>query len=487
MSKLFFTASAIALIGGPAAALTAPELWADWQETMAGLGTELTATSEDYADGTLVLVDVTDSGDLSGSASRTSYGDVTLVEQADGSVRIDVPAVMEVVSETDVEGEAVGFTMRVESEDFLNVARDEGDVRVYDSTAGSLTYGFDELPMPEDEGDEFDGSFRLTMTDYASVTRIAPDDTYESTLDGSLSIVAEGSGETAFQLSYELAEIDGTITGTVPDFGPEPDMTDIASLGLFYDLDLSHGGSTLSFSGETETGPAQVDGTSTGGTVATSLTEEGLGYAVSSTGIAVTITPPGFPLPMNLSAAELGSSFDMPLAVTGEPAPFGMSVIVDELTVDESLWALFDPTGQLPRDAATLRLQLDGTATVIANILDPEEMAALGDGAPATPHSLDITELLVSAAGAELTGTGSLTFPDPATNPMPLGAATLGLTGGFALLDRLVALGFVPPAQSAIIRGMAGAVTESVGEDALRSELEFTEGGILANGLPLPF
>ncbi|MGB3409461.1 MAG: DUF2125 domain-containing protein, partial [Jannaschia sp.] len=115
---------------------------------------------------------------------------------------------------------------------------------------------------------------------------------------------------------------------------------------------------------------------------------------------------------------------------------------------------------------------------------DPEARASAG--APGELKTLDLNPLQVSLAGAELTGEGSVEFPTPGPVPQPVGSVTLSLTGGLALIDKLVALGFLPPEQAAFAKGMAGVVARPVGEDALESLIEFTPGGgITANGMPL--
>jgi hypothetical protein len=254
---------------------------------------------------------------------------------------------------------------------------------------------------------------------------------------------------------------------------------------MAYDFELTHAGSRMSIDGMTPDGPLQLESTVGGGGMAAAFSPDGFSYGVSSTDVSMTVTPPGLPIPIALSAAELGSEFGMPLA-EGEQGPFNMGINIQDLAVDDSLWALFDPTGQLPRDPATVQLDMSGEAVVLANLVDPAAMENL-NGPPFLPNTLDLSTLLVSVAGAELRGEGAVEWASILVNPIPVGEVTLELDGGFALLDKLVALGFVPPGQVAMVRGMAGAVAQPVGDDQLRSEIEFTEGGILANGLPLPF
>ncbi len=154
--------------------------------------------------------------------------------------------------------------------------------------------------------------------------------------------------------------------------------------------------------------------------------------------------------------------------------------------MDDAIWNLFDPAEELPRDPATVVLDFAGTAVMNVDLFgDPEAMAAL-EGPPGELKSLTLTQLLVTLAGAELRGSGDLAFPVPATPPAPVGTIDLALDGGFALIDRLVAIGLVPAQQAAFVKGGAGAIARPVGDDQLESTIEFTEGGgISANGMPL--
>ena len=99
---------------------------------------------------------------------------------------------------------------------------------------------------------------------------------------------------------------------------------------------------------------------------------------------------------------------------------------------------MVDPGAQLPREPATLILDLSGRADVTADLTDP----AVGElsAPPGALRSLDLNQMRLAAAGAELTGQGALTFDNADLSmglPQPVGAVDLALTGGSALLDRL--------------------------------------------------
>lgn len=481
MSKYLLAASAFALFAGPASALTAPELWADWQETLAGFGSTLSAESEDYSNGVLVLKNMTQTGEMFETTTETVYGDVTLTEQDDGSVRIEVPDEFQQSSTVTAGGESIETSVRVVLEGLDAVVRDDGADRIYDISASAARYAFEDLSAGE--ADE-PVAVEMVLSDYDTITRVN-DEAYEGEGTFGLSMSINAPGEEPFEMSYAAEGMSARLSGTIPNFPEGDEVPSLAELNLSYDMEMTHSGSSLSVDALTPDGPLAIESTSGGGGLVASMSSESTSYGFSATDVAMTVTPPAFPLPIAASASEMGFDMEMPLA-EGQVGPFGLGLTFQDLAVDEALWGLFDPTGQLPRDPATIELDASGEAQVIANLMDPATMESL-DGPPFLPTALNLNTLLVNLAGAELRGEGAVEWPSILANPVPTGAVTVELDGGFGLLDALVALGFVPPQQVAIVRGMAGAIAEPVGDDQLRSEIEFTEGGILANGLPLPF
>lgn len=481
MSKYLLAASTFALFASPANALTAPELWADWQETYTGMGSTLSAESEDYANGTLVLRGMTQASNMFGTVGETTYGDITLIEQSDGSVRIEVPSEITQTTSVEVNGQTVETSILVTVEGLDAVARDDGETRIYDISASALSYSIDDVSGGEEENPV---TFTFAFVDYDSTTSFTGE-TYDATGTMGVTLAAQGTGDEPFEMNYAAEGMDITMTGTLPNVPEGTEISSLADMDLSYDLAMTHSGSTMSVNAVGPEGPFAYEGTAGGGGLSAALSPDAISYGLSSTEVSMTVTPPALPLPIAASASEMAMSLGMPLA-EGEEGPFNLSVSMQDVAIDDTLWGLFDPTGQLPRDPATIELETSGEAMVLANFMEQDAVAMM-DGPPFLPTALDLTTLLVSVAGAELRGSGAVEWASIMANPIPVGEVTLELDGGFALLDKLVALGFVPAGQVAMVRGMAGAVATPVGDDQLRSEIEFTEGGILANGLPLPF
>ena len=487
MSKFVAALPLALLAAAPAWSLTAPELWEDWQELGARMNMTLQADSEDYTGGTLVLEGLRAEIDTGGGNADTSYGTITLVEQDDGSVRIELPGVIDVTSTSEIEGTTVTVPAEMRHEGLSILARDEGDQRIYDIRADSIVYELSDLT-----GGQETNPVSAVMSLSGVASRYASDlegetigltQTYDA---DSLEFAVSATGEAAFDMTYGMTSMTGGIEGAYPS-EPAPAGGNIfAAMGITYEGGITHSGSTLSFVGMAPEGETRVAGSSASGGIELGLTQEAIEYVLTSQGAEMTVVPPALPLPIRVTMAEARTGLTFPFAVSDGGSPYALDIAYRDLALDEQLWALFDPTGQLPRDPATLEISLAGDAKVTADVLgDPEAMAGL-QGPPILPETLDLTTLRLSVAGAELTGSGALTFPEAGPLPQPVGKLNLALEGGMQLLDKLVAMGLVPAQQATFLRGMAGVVAKPVSETRLESEIEFTEnGGILANGLPL--
>ena len=146
---------------------------------------------------------------------------------------------------------------------------------------------------------------------------------------------------------------------------------------------------------------------------------------------------------------------------------------------------MFDPMAALPRDPLNLVIDTEGmmkvTHALTPNPTNPAEI-------PAQLDSVTLKQLQLSVAGAELTGTGTGKMDYPAGGaPVPSAVFDLKLTGANALLDRLVAAGFLQADQLMMPRMMLAmvGVPDPAGGDALISKIEIKDKSLFANGQKL--
>ena len=283
--------------------------------------------------------------------------------------------------------------------------------------------------------------------------------------------------------------LDGS--GALPLDSDPQDLNAMLDDGLDFDgvFTTAGGSSELTFEGPDGSGTANT--ASDGGEFSIAMGTVGLIYDVVQRNVNFNMLVTEFPLPLSFTAAEVGTSILMPLQKSPEDQEFGLGLTLSDFTMSDVIWGLFDPTGQLPRDPATLVVDLSGQAKVLFDFLDPDQAAVLEQTGtpPGELNALTLNVLELEAAGAKLTGAGDFTFDnsDLVTfdgMPRPLGALDLTLVGGNGLLDKLVGMGLVPQEQAMGARMMMGlfAVPGSA-PDTLNSRVEINpEGHVLANG-----
>ena len=177
------------------------------------------------------------------------------------------------------------------------------------------------------------------------------------------------------------------------------------------------------------------------------------------------------------------------MVASEKPQEFGLSMALDGVELSEAAWSVVDPAGVLPRDPATLALDISGTGRLDVDVIDSAamEVAAQGDTPPGELRSVSLDRLQLALVGAELTGTGAFTFDNAAMPPAPEGKIDLKLTGANALIDKLVKMGLIPEDQAMGARMMIGMFAKpGAGEDVLTSTIEVRkDGSVLANGMQI--
>ena len=200
-----------------------------------------------------------------------------------------------------------------------------------------------------------------------------------------------------------------------------------------------------------------------------------------------------FPLPLEGTIARHGFDVTVPVTPSPDPQDFAMRILAQEVALGDTIWNMFDPAAILPRDPATLEIDLAGQAISDESLFDPagleDDADAMDPGAAFEDlRALDIRALQLSAAGAEVTGDGAFAHNPQADAqaglPPLVGTLNLRIAGANGLLDRLIQAGFLgqDDAMGArMMMGMLGVPGEA--PDTLTSTIEINEEGhISANG-----
>jgi hypothetical protein len=232
-------------------------------------------------------------------------------------------------------------------------------------------------------------------------------------------------------------------------------------------------------------------GTATGasGELSVNFDRDVISYNTQVTDLAVNFTGSEIPFPVDVSLAQYGIGLTMPISKSDEPSDFAVSVNLTDLAVNDMIWGMVDPQNMLPHDPATLIFEMSGTAKMLFDIMDPgQQMAMAMAPMPAELNSLNLDDLNIDVAGAQLTGGGAFTFDPTDMNtipgfPRPEGDLSLKLVGGNALIDTLVQMGLVPEEEVMGARMMMGMFATVTGDDQLETTVEINaEGHVLVNG-----
>jgi Uncharacterized protein conserved in bacteria (DUF2125) len=487
-----YAASAVVvLMGGTAhAALTADQVWQSWKDAAATAGLEVTAATENNDGGVLTLNGV--SIGPAGMAGLT-ISDMVLTEASDGSVTIEPGADIGMELTGDTKG-----TAKVEHEGLTLTAREADGGVAYDFAADALNVVYDTTTA----GVSFDGTPAADVASQGTVTLAGLAGSYSDTPgtnrtfglditagtlaydtsldDPTLALKQQTKSETAdIAVSFDLALPSSMQAGmaSTADFGTA------LQEGLSVTFTSTQGATSGSMVQESDVLPLNVLIAAGGGESSGLFNKDVFSISSTGTGLEIETTSAMMPAPVKVTSGPVEFAMTTPVVANEAAADFGLVMKLSQFSINEEAWAMFDPAGALPRDAADLAIDISGKTKIdIPAMIAADETGAMPP-MPA-PETLDITELSLKVAGAALAGTGAFTFDNSMGMPMPLGEANVTLTGANALIDGLIATGLVTAEDAMGARMMMGAfMSPGAGEDELTSKIEAKPGfEIYVNG-----
>lgn len=500
----FATSTAVAalMIGQAAFAEVTPEdIWQGWQDMSATAGQTMTAESAERDGDTLVLTNVTiavDDGD--GGTVNGTIEEINMTDNGDGTVDITMSETYPITATAKgVDGgKPTTINMVVTQQDMVLTAGGSADETSYDYSTAQTDIAID---ATEDGGAApvFTGIIGLTnATGGYVISGPADAKALESSVTAeAMTLAIEGADAgagTTVKISASLADIGIDTAGMFLGTEAMANLSQALKDGFTTDVAMAYGALTMDIDVIEAGKPTKITSAATGGGLDISLGADGLVYGASSSGLSMTMSGGDIPFPeLKVGFAEAAFNLVMPVMAGDAPEEFSFLTKLVDFTISDDVWAMVDPTSQLPRDPATVILDTRGTAKLTIDIMDEAAMAALGEGAPGELYSLDVTELRASVAGAELTGKGAFTFDNADTvtfqgMPAPTGTLDLALTGGNGLMDKLVAMGLLPEDQVMGARMMMGmfAVPATDGSDGMSTTIEFKDKMLMVNGQPMP-
>ncbi len=493
--RLLTATSALALVAGPAMAdLTANDVWSDWQDLFARNGLEITTEGQSASDGTLSITGITASFEIPDGDIAVSLGNIAFIERSDGTVSVAMADEMPIsfaIPDNDGGG-TVGFTIFLPAASMI-ASGDTSKVR-YNYDYPELRVGdftIDAPEMPED----FPLVMDLSLMGMTGFVELADDDVRSYSTDTDIAVFgmdfsfADPEGdEGEFSFSFSMSDLVSSATGAMGDIELDMGLSEMIGSGYRQNGTGSYGPTTYEIGFNGPDGGFEMATSAASGTLELNFGENGISYGGASQDVTIFVASNMMPIPpVTLKIAETGGQFSLPIVPGEDPQDFSLEFRLTDFAIDDMLWGMFDPAGVLPRDPATIEIDLSGKAIVTQDVTDPEFAEAMENmemGPPGTLEELNINSVRLSFAGADLTGDGAFVFNNDMGIPMPSGTANMMLVGANGLMDKLVSMGLLPEEQAMGARMMLGLFARpGNGEDTLVSTIEVNEdGSILANG-----
>ena len=170
-------------------------------------------------------------------------------------------------------------------------------------------------------------------------------------------------------------------------------------------------------------------------------------------------------------------SMEMPLKQADEAQPYAIEVELDDLAIDETVWAAFDPQKKLDRSAMQLEVNITGDARLLTDF-----QGAAMTQSPIDLETFEIAVFELEALGASVDAQGGFEIAGDASRSS--GEMEVVVEGGLALLDNLSAAGLIPVEALGAYQGLIAQFTvrDSV-DDKLTTKIESRRGQVSINGL----
>lgn len=506
---LRLTSSTLALLAlsAPAAfSLTAEEVWTTWVDYYKASGYEVTEGGREAVGNALTLTDVVFSvtDEAAGSVVSLTAPRIEMSETGGGDIRTIMPQPVTV----SFQGESENYYGDPEIIDLKGTLTTNGlEVISSDSSGHHVDkYSAPEMVLSIDSftvDDEALGSNPITFT----MTRVEGETSFLGGLNTNSTASIDALGYTLEFTNPESDSEKVTGSGTfealkVTSESSAPDGVQIATgtqlsqalrAGLALQATLSMGPSQhqFNFAGTSYQGPQTGEMTLSIGDMSADLSmRDGvLGYRGDTTALQFNLTGNQIPMPIAFGIGESSFDIQFPLLQSDQPQPFKFAYSLGQVTMDEGIWSLFDPTRALPRDPADLDVDITGTLRILTDLpnladMSQAEVDRMTD-APLEPVDLTVNQIALKAAGVTINADGKLTVPEGGSIDTPVGNLHARYSGVNGLLDNLVRMGLMSQDDVGGVRMMMMMFARPVDgqTDTLQTELEFREdGSIFANG-----
>lgn len=449
--RLTSSTLALTVLTAPAFALTPEEVWNAWVTEYGRTGYAVTEGSRDLAGEVLTLRDVTFVQQGEGERLAITVPQIALTGTGDGNVRSAFSEEIAVEMQTrDADGQPVTVTGTVRAPDMEVLSSGDAAARTDRVTAPSMVMTLDAVDLPGDAEDLTDVA-SLTLTDLTAeaVSRDGGQTMTSTTRAAKLDYTVDyADAEGSLKATGSVADVEGSgevtlPTGAVVDFAEQMNAALNAGAALSGTVKLGAGSHDLAFTGTSE--GTEESGTMAvavgGGELSFRVAGDGLAYQGAVSSLEADLTATGMPAPVSYALEEATFDIQGPVMASEAPAPFKFAYSLAGLTLAEEVWTQFDPSRQLPRDPASLDIDLTGQVRLTGDLFDPTWMEAAapadggqpgaGEAAADDPAAVEGAEAEVPAAdpAAPQTGGDDPAAVEGAEAEVPAGDTTADTAG----------------------------------------------------------
>lgn len=478
--------------------VTAQDVWSDWQDYMTGYGYVMSATETANSAG-VNLSDLSMSFDVPEEDVTITMAipEMAFVNKGDGSVDVAMPSSMPmtvVVTENGREQARIVVNMEQTGHSMV-VSGDPGDMN-YNYVAATVGMSLGSIIADGEQAPPDLAKVSLAMGNVISSTRVQVGDMRTTTNQSSVATLSydiainEPGGDEGMAAKGGSQDLRLESTSVMPRELNFEDPTAFFTSGIEATGGISYGPGSVDAQFNVDGDAGTFSSTSQGGKLAFAMDKASLMYEVAQYALQVNMTTSEFPLPISLELAEAAVKLLAPIGKSEGEQDFELVLKLVDFQMADMLWGIIDQANIFPHDPATIVIDVTGKGQLEMDLFDPMAIEAMDRGAPPGKlNALDLNQLLVSAVGAKLAGSGAFTFDNSDLAsfggvPKPTGSVDLELEGANGLLDKLIMMGLVSEDDAMGARMMMSMFgVPGDGPDSLKSKLEINaEGHILANG-----
>ncbi|MEL6640209.1 MAG: hypothetical protein AAFP98_02670 [Pseudomonadota bacterium] len=428
---------------------------------------------------------------------RIGLPTATFTDQSDGSVAVAYPETFDVSLQVDVPDQGSGSgVFLVSQSNFTSTATGEPDAITVSFAADEVKLEVKDVSVTDIE---VDVQGQVLSEGYSGTSTI--------TVGEDLVTVTGNSVNQPTDAAFVITLPTGDLITETGEYGVASYNTEMAlpkgGNSLFTLSKALQDGAFFSVSSKTDGSISNSQTTIDGQVISEDMTITGPAtsdFRVDADGILVAadvgessfkaLMPDFLPIPIEGAVKAVQARYAVPLLPRDEPQSIEFQMGIQDLTITEDLWAMVDPAAEMPRDPASLNIDIVGSVISGIDWLDFANLEAQLDQPvpPITLEEITINDLSANAVGASVEGNGAFTvdLTDMETFdgfPRPEGEAYLAVSGANALIDRLSNMGVIGSEEAGMARLGLGFIARATGDDAFETAVEVNpEGQVFVNG-----